>query len=361
MQKEVETIPEMTSSQPLTLEVLQNQDVLNSASGVWKDLTLPNHPADDLRWLRVLAKGFGHRPILLRAKRGESVIGQLPLAKVQGPIFGKFLVGLPYLNSGGVKTDDESAAAMLIDKAIHLTDEHNCRYLELRHEEPRVNPGFNAELTTKIHMRLPLKENQEAQRAALKASVRNQVKKGEKQGFTIHWGGPELLNDFYQVFSRRMRDLGTPVYGRKFFAAILDEFQDSAEICSVRDGKKPVAVALLIHGSNVTEVPSASSLPEYNRTNANMLMYWNLLARSVERGQTIFDFGRSTIDGPTFKFKKQWGCQQEPATWQYYLREGSVEDMRPDSGKKKILIELWKRLPVWLANIIGPWIVKGIP
>ncbi len=347
----------MSNAEPIQIEQVRGDEL----SELIQKETLTAHHAHDLRWLKILQTGLGHSPILLEARRADRVVGRLPLATVNGPIFGKFLVGLPYLNTGGVAAADSDVESALINEAIKLTDEQHCRQLELRHEQPIEHPGFNGELTSKIHMRLILEENVEAQRAALKASVRNQVKKGEKQGFTVEWGQHELLKDFYKIFSRRMRDLGTPVYSRKFFSTILDEFPEAAEICVVRDGSKPIAVAILIHGTSITEVPSASALPEYNRRNANMYMYWNLITRAVERGQLVFDFGRSTIDGPTFKFKKQWKPEQLPATWQYYLREGNVEDMRPDSGKKKFLIKLWKLLPIWLANLIGPWIVKGIP
>lgn len=319
------------------------------------------HPAGDLRWLRVLERGLGHQVYLLSTRVNGLVTGRLPLALVKGPIFGRFLVSLPYLNSGGVQAEDLRSGKLLIDKAIELADQLNCRYLELRHERPLQHDGFNAELTSKVHLRLPLPVDVETLREKLKSSVRNQVKKGERQQFSVEWGGEELLADFYNVFATRMRDLGTPVFSRRLFAEILSQFHDCAEICCVRDGRKAIAAALLIHGSEVTEVPSASSLVQYNRANANMFMYWNLLTRSVERGQRCFDFGRSTIDGPTYKFKKQWGSEAHPASWQYYLRQGSVEDMRPDSGKKQLLIESWKRLPVWLTKLVGPSIVRGIP
>lgn len=349
------------SKTDVVVQVLNQREIFDADDQLWDAAGVPPHPNSDLRWLRILNRGLGHKPFLLQAVRDEKLVGQLPLALVSGPIFGRFLVALPYLNSGGVISSEQVFTDALMDCAVALADKHNCRYLELRHEEPIQHSSLNAELTTKVHMRMPLPEDVETLRSGLKASVRNQVKKGERPGFAIEWGGVELLNDFYAVFSRKMRDLGTPVFSRKLFESILTELPEMAELCCVRDGSKTIAAALLIHGSEVTEVPSASSLSEYNRTNANMLMYWNLLARSVERGQQVFDFGRSTMGGPTYKFKKQWGAKPHSAIWQYYLRSGSVDDMRPDSGKKRILIRIWKWLPVWLANLIGPLIVKGIP
>ena len=309
----------------------------------------------------MLEKGLGHRPILIQALREDRVIGELPLVLVSGPIFGKFLVGLSYINSGGVRATDAEVQKKLIDQAIKLTEEHGCRYLELRHETPIAHSQFNAELNTKVHKRLELPGSIDELRKALKGKVRNQVKKGESQGFRIAWGGTDLVEDFYRVFSIRMRELGTPVYSKKLFLSICAEFSGSSEICCVYDGDKVIGAAILVHGDQITEVPSAATLISYNKSNVNMLMYWQLLCRSVERRQKAFDFGRATIDSPTYKFKKQWGATSHPAHWQYYLRKGRVDDMRPDSGKKKFIIQIWKHLPLWVTNRLGPYIVRGIP
>ena len=158
-----------------------------------------------------------------------------------------------------------------------------------------------------------------------------------------------------------MRDLGTPIYGRGLFRAILRTFPADAEICLVWDGEKPIACALLLHGVKWTEVPTASSLREYNSTCANMLMYRHLLDRAVGRGQTIFDFGRSTSEGPTFKFKRQWGAEPVAATWQFALRSGEIGAMRPDNPRYERMIRLWRKLPVRLTQYLGPPIVRGIP
>ena len=125
----------------------------------------------------------------------------------------------------------------------------------------------------------------------------------------------------------------------------------------MRAGKTPVATAMLLHGPGVTEVPSASSLRPYNPTCANMLLYWNLLERAIERGQAVFDFGRSTIDGPTYRFKKHWGARAEPAVWQYYRPGGEAaggDDPRPENPHYQRLIRLWRQLPVSVSAGSAP-------
>jgi FemAB-related protein (PEP-CTERM system-associated) len=242
-----------------------------------------------------------------------------------------------------------------------LADELDVRYLELRHEIGIEHPALACRVANKVHMRLALPSSSEEMWEAFTPKVRNQVRKAEKQGLTVHWGGSELLAGFYAVFSRNMRDLGTPVFGRRLFDSILAHFRENAELCTVRLHRRPIAAGLLVHAAGVTEVPSASSLRRWNSTNANMLMYWHLLQRAIERGQNVFDFGRSSVDNPTFRFKKQWGAGPHAAVWQYYVRKGTAGDMRPESGRYRQMIKIWQRLPVGLTRLIGPLVVKGIP
>lgn len=318
---------------------------------------LSYHPA----WPAVLARGLGHAPYWLEAAAGDEVRGLLPLAYVRSLLFGRFLVGLPYLNYGGLIADDDATARLLIDRAVELAGQLGVRRLELRHERAVDHPALTALTGHKVHMRLGLPGSADALWKGVGSSVRNQVRKGEKSGLTVHWGGEERLDAFYAVFSRNMRDLGTPVFGRSLFLSVLRAFPGRAELCVVRLGDLPVAAALLLHGWDVTEVPSASSLRAYNGTCANMLMYWNLLLRAVERGQGTFDFGRSSPGSSTFRFKEQWGAEPHPAGWQYRLHGGGVADTSRDNPRYRRFIRLWKRLPVPLTRWIGPPIVRGIP
>jgi FemAB-related protein (PEP-CTERM system-associated) len=318
-------------------------------------------PSRSPSWLGALADGLHHAAYCIEATEEGRTRGILPLAHVHSLLFGRFLVSLPYLNAAGVMADDNAVAGRLIDRAVALADELQVRYLELRHEQPVEHPALTEQMTDKAHMRLALPARAEELWTALPAKVRNQVRKGQKCGLEVAWGGGELLPEFYEVFSRNMRDLGTPVYGRGLFRSVLRHFPQEAEFCVVRYRGQPVAAALLLHGLGVSEVPSASSLREYSFTCANMLMYWHLLERAVQRGQAVFDFGRSSVGGNTFRFKSQWGAEPSPAVWQYYVRQGSIAAVRPDNPRYGRMIRLWQRLPVALTRLIGPPIVRGIP
>jgi FemAB-related protein (PEP-CTERM system-associated) len=320
-------------------------------------LALSRHP----RWLTVLERGLGHVPYLLEAAAGAEPCGFLSLVYLRSLLFGRFLVSLPYLNYGGAVADDEAVARALLDHAVGLAERLGVRFLELRHEGAVPHPAFAEKPDRKVHMRLALPATAEELWKGLPAKVRNQVRKGQKSGLTVSWGGAELLPEFYGIFSHNMRDLGTPVYGRALFGSALREFPGRAELCVVRAAGSPAAAALLLHGRGVTEVPSASSLRSFKHTCANMLLYWHLLERAVGLGQREFDFGRTYPEGNNFRFKQQWGARPAPASWQYYMRHGTMNDMRPENPRYQRFIRIWRRLPVSVTRLCGPWIVRGIP
>jgi FemAB-related protein (PEP-CTERM system-associated) len=318
---------------------------------------LSQHPA----WLTVLQRGLQHVPFCLEARAGKHTRGLLALAYVRSLLFGRFLVSMPFLNYGGVLAEDAVTARRLVDGAVDLADQLKTRYLELRHVASLDHPALNHLVSTKVHMRLELPTAAEALWSRLSSKVRNQVRKAEKSGLSVVWGRTDLLPEFYSVFSQNMRDLGTPVYGQGLFKSALQMFPRNAELCVVRAGAQPLAAALLLHGWGIAEVPSASSLRQFNHTCANMLMYWHMLQRAVQRRHSLFDFGRCSPESPTYRFKKQWGAMPVQAVWQYYLRQGSTRDMRPDNPKYETLIRIWKKLPVRLTCMLGPSIVRGIP
>ncbi len=313
-------------------------------------------------WCRAISIGLKH-PLYTLVHRNDAAIPDaiLPLMLVKSLLFGKFLVSLPYINTGGVWANENNSASELVSKACELADRLDVRYLELRHEVRLDHPKLTFERHDKVHMRLVLPDSDADLETTFKSKLRNQIKKSLEYKLAVEWGGPNLLGDFYSVFAHNMRDLGTPVFSPKLFDAILDEFDGDAELCIVRCDRFPIAGAIVVHRNGITEVPSASSLREHNSTNANMWMYRQLLSRAIERGSRTFDFGRSSEGSGTYRFKAQWGAQPHAATWQYYVRKGSADDMRPDAGNKQALVQIWKKLPVSLTRIIGPSIVRGIP
>ena len=331
----------------------------------------------DPRWLDVLGEAMGHRPRMLLARDpGGRLLGYLPLAWVNTLFnrlyFGGFLVSLPYLNRGGAVAVHPAVAHRLIDRAVGLSEELGARYLEMRHGERITHASLGGARDDKVRMVMELPAPGVDMMEFHKAKVRAQVRKGDRFNFTVHFGAGELLEDFHEVFSINMRDLGTPVYSRHLFGAVLKHFPDQAELAVVRHEVRPVACALLVHDvgegrvcgpqtPTCTQVPSASCLREANEMNANMWMYHQLLVRAQSRGSREFDFGRSSVESGTWRFKKQWGAQERPTVWQYHLRRGDMNAMRPDNPGNQRKVEMWKKLPLWLTRAAGPVIVKAIP
>ena len=343
----------------MTVDLLKNTDSWPELSAGGEYPRLNGHSR---AWLDAICKGLKHKPFVLNHRNNNGVAdGILPLVLVQSMLFGKFLVSLPYLNTGGPWARNQPVASALVTRACELADELDVRYLELRLEHPIEHPRLTVCRTDKVHMRLALPTSDSELEASFKSKLRSQVKKSHEHGLTIAWGRCELLDDFYQVFAINMRDLGTPVFSKNLFKEILTAFPNEAELCIVKKDSISIAAGLLVHCRGVSEVPSASSLRTYNHTNANMWMYRNLLKRAIERGSHTFDFGRSSVDSGTYKFKSQWGAQPYPANWQYCIRKGSADEMRPDSEGKKKLVKIWQRLPVALTRLIGPDIIRGVP
>lgn len=324
----------------------------------------------DPAWLAILHDALGHQPFALVSREHDQVTGYLPLAFVSTRLFGRFLVSLPYLNLAGPLASDPATASALIERAAELADDLDADYFELRLAASAIDHSrLRTSRDDKVRMLLDLPKDPQALWQSIGAKVRNQIRKAESFGPTIRFSGRELVDDFYRVFSVNMRDLGTPVYPRKLFERIVTTFVGQAEIAVVEIGGQVAAAALLLHEPQPgpgargprTQIPSASALRELNHTNVNMWMYHQLLLRTVERGAAVFDFGRSSLDSGTYRFKKQWGAQPHPTVWQYYVRRGAPDALRPDNPRYRRRIAAWQKLPVWLANTLGPRIVCGIP
>jgi len=247
----------------------------------------------------------------------------------------------------------------LKDRAVSLARERGWRHVELRH----VRRQFE-EWPVKRHkvaMSRAIPAEPDALWSSLDRKVRNQVRKAEKSGCSAEDGGAELLSDFYSVFAHHMRDLGTPVYGRRFFADVLRAFPTDARVFVVRIAGKAVAASITIGWRDRLEVPWASSLRAHAVKSPNTLLYWAMLQWAVRQGYQTFDFGRSTPDEGTFHFKKQWGAEPEALAWEYLGLAGEIPDQSPKNPKFKAAIAVWQHLPVWLANRVGPPIVRSIP
>ena len=311
------------------------------------------------RWRTIFEHVFGHPTHYAAAMRGGRIVGVLPLVRFDSRLFGRFVVSLPFVNYGGVVADDDPVALRLIEHAGAYTRQHGASHLELRHDRRRF-PHLAAK-DHKVAMTLALPAEAGTLWGALDRKVRNQVRKAEKSGLTTDVGGRERVEEFYHVFCRNMRDLGTPVYSRRLFEAVLEAFPDRARIIVVRHEGAPVAAGLTWRWRGRTEVPWASSLREFNVMSANNLLYWTVLQQAIADGSAVLDFGRSTPNEGTFHFKKQWGALPTPLCWEYDLAAGDLPDHSPKNPKFQLAIRAWQKLPLAVTNTLGPRIVRSIP
>jgi FemAB-related protein (PEP-CTERM system-associated) len=311
-------------------------------------------------WAGVIQRVFGHRTRYFAAMDGKRLVGILPLVLFHAPLFGRFAVSMPFVNYGGIVADTDEAREALLAAAVAHVRAAGSTYLVLRHQQ-RCCPALQAR-THKVAMVLGLEATVEEQWRVLDRKVRNQVRKAEKEGLRVESGGAELLDAFYSVLARNMRDLGSPIQSRELFKDILTTFPERARLFCIWLGATPIAASFVIGHGDRLEVPWASAIRTYNPLCPNVLLYWEMLRFAIERRFTEFDFGRSTPQEGTYRFKEQWGARPRQLYWEYWLAEGAaIPDRSPKNPNFSAAISLWQRLPVAVTRVVGPLVVRNIP
>lgn len=306
-----------------------------------------------------IEQAFGHNTDILVALSHGNIVGGLPLTKLSSRLFGTFLISTPYFNYGGPLTEYRNVFEALINHSKQILGPNNASHAEIRTTVSNIKIPF---ADKKASMILALPSTEKELDSQVGSKVRAQVNKANEHNPTVAFGHSDLLDDFYKVFSRNMRDLGTPVYSKRWFATLLSQLKQNATIIVAYVNTKPVGAAFLTGHRDMLEIPWASTIKSANAMNINMWMYRKILGYAIQEDFKYFDFGRSTIDAGTYKFKKQWGAKPVAHYWYYVSEQGNeIAQTNPDNPKFKLLIAIWKRLPVWLANLIGPNVIKNIP
>jgi FemAB-related protein (PEP-CTERM system-associated) len=313
------------------------------------------------RWNDVISKSFGHTCHYLAAVDDQDEWqGVLPIVHLRSKLFGNVLVSVPFVNYGGILSRNEESAHLLLEQAELLRRSLGAARVELRH----VARGVEGLLTKKhkVTMVMELAPNVERQWQAFDAKLRNQIRKAEKNGLTSGSGHLEFLDGFYQVFARNMRDLGTPVYSKDFFRNILQAFPETTRIFAVYYKEALIASGIALWFRETLEVPWASSIRDYKSLCPNNMLYWDMIRFAIGNNLRRLDFGRSTPNEGTYKFKEQWGAVPVPLYWQYLMeRQNVLPDVSPANPKYHAAIRLWQRLPIPLTKFLGPLIVRNIP
>jgi len=314
---------------------------------------------------RIVQDSFGHKTIYLAAfDANNKICGVLPAIEMNSRLFGHFIVSLPFFTYGAALTDNEAVENELYGSLIDYAKQENIQHIELRamHEKKKLQGNAPCK-ENKVSMVRTLPDSSEQLWSDIGTKVRAQIKKAQRYELETKFGKAELINDFYTVFSTNMRDLGTPVYSKRFFSALMkSRLHKQFDICVVYFKSKPVACCFLMTHQDMMEIPWASTLQSSNGMNTNMFMYWEVLKKAIQKGCQFFDFGRSSKDASTYRFKKQWGAKPQQLYWYYWIPDGeSLPELNPNNPKYKLLISVWQRLPVWLSQLIGPPVVKYLP
>ena len=296
-----------------------------AAAGAWRrwvhELRDP-HLAHSQEWAAVIHQAYGHEPLYLATDDGSGRAGVLPAFIVRRPFFGTAITSMPFLDGGGPCSSSTAVEDGLVESLITQARRLGARLIELRCNRRLNLPWEPAE--HKVNLTLPLPSNAEQLSRQLDRSVRNQVRKAERSGLSVDFGGAEQLEAFYTILAIRMRELGSPVHDRAFFRAIVREFGAQARIAIVRKGTMPIGALLALGFRDTLTVPWASCLSEYRTLCSNMLLYWETIRTASVDGFRRFDFGRSSRGSGTYRFKRQWGAVESPLFWYTIPMHGRV-------------------------------------
>ena len=313
-------------------------------------------------WRDVIARAFGHAPLYAFAERDGAIVGVLPLFHMTSLLFGKALVSSPFCVYGGPLAADDEAAAALAGYAADVMRKFSLPSVEFRHLHAEASPlaeGWIEGPERYVTFRKPITADDDANLQAIPRKQRAMVRKGIANGLTSGVGA--AIDPFYRIYAESVRNLGTPVFSRRYFRLLLDAFADRADVLTVLDDGAPIAAVLNFYFRDEVLPYYGGGTARARGRAANDFMYWEVMRRAAARGAGLFDFGRSKLGTGAFSFKKNWGFSPTPLRYRYLLAPGAqIPDNNPLNPKYRLMIAAWQRLPLALANVLGPPIVRGI-
>ncbi len=308
-------------------------------------------------WKPVVEAVYGHPMHYFVAERAGAVVGVLPLGEVRHLLFGHALISVPFCVYGGVLADDDGVRVVLEQHAMELAQRLGVDHLEMRNQQQRRLDWPTKDLY--FTFRRTLDPDPEANLAAIPRKQRAMVRKGIKAGLIGELDAG--VDRFYLAYSESVRNLGTPVFPKAWFAALRREFGNACDVVSVTHQGRLVASVMNFYFRDQV-------LPYYGGGTAaardlagNDFLYWDVMRRAAERGIRVFDYGRSKKDTGSFSFKKHWGFEPEPLHYEYYLvKARDVPDLNPSNPKYRLFIQAWQRLPLGMSRVLGPWLARGL-
>jgi len=347
-------------SSPLRIARLAAQDQALSAR--WDAFVFAHPQATFFHrsgWLRVIEKSFGHRGFFLYAERDGVIEGVLPLAEVKSRLFGHAVTSLPFAVYGGVAALNDEAAAALEAEAEKIARGQGAEHLEYRNLGVTRHADWPRQ-DLYVTFRKAILPDEEANMLAIPRKQRAMVRKGIKNELKAEVDAS--VERFFDLYADNVHRHGTPAMPKKYFQALLDEFGPDAEVLTVTapDGRPLSAVLSFYFRDEV--LPYYAGDDEAARDlAANDFKYWELMRRACARGLKVFDYGRSKQGTGSFSFKKNWGFEPQPLSYEYRLfKREAIPQNNPNNPKYQLLIKAWRRLPIGVANWLGPFIVKNL-
>jgi FemAB-related protein (PEP-CTERM system-associated) len=308
--------------------------------------------AHAVEWSTAIQRAYGHEPLYLTSGDDEQDFGVLPAFVVRRPLFGAVVTSMPFLDGGGPCSTSPLRSRLLLEQLIAEAYRRGAKFIDVRCAEPLPTAAPVAD--HKVNLRLPLPERADTLWHQFDKSVRNQIRKAERSGLSFEFGRQPLLASFYEIFVERMRDLGSPAHDLRWFEAILDSFGPRARIAVVKKGTTTVGGLIALAFKDDLTVPWAACSKDHFALCPNMLLYWETIRTACADGFARFDFGRSTRQSGTYRFKRQWGAQEEPLFWYRIPIASAVAPVTAEGGSGAFITRAWRRLPVTVTRRVGP-------
>lgn len=341
-------------------EVISVRVISDSEQGVWDDFVTGCPGASFFHrygWRRVISSAFGHTAYYLMATRNGQVCGVLPLFHLRSALFGNALISVPFCVYGGVAASDEHSATKLTERAMELAEQLQVDYLELRNLTAK-NPDWPTK-SLYVTFRKEICNDNDANLAAVPRKQRAMIRKSIKNG--LHADIDDKVDVLYDMYSESVRNLGTPVFAKKYLALLKDEFADDCEITIVKNGNQAVAGVMSFYFRNEVLPYYGGGTSAARAVSANDFLYWQVMCQAATRGVQIFDYGRSKVDTGPYRFKKHWGFEPQPLYYEYGLvRADEMPNLSPTNPKYRLFINLWKKMPLPLSRLIGPIVSRNL-
>jgi FemAB-related protein (PEP-CTERM system-associated) len=309
-------------------------------------------------WAKVIHTAFGHKTHYVFTEQDGAITGVLPLAQVRTMLFGNTLISVPFCVYGGPLAADGESAAALEAHAATLLRRTGASAVEFRHREP-VDGDWMERPDLYVTFRKAIEASDDKNMKAIPRKQRAMVRKGIQNGLSSV--SNRETGPLHRIYAESVRNLGTPVFGRRYFDILLAAFPDCSDVVTILDADQPIASVMNFYfGNEVLPYYGGGAFAARSRAGYDF-MYWEVMRRAAARGSRLFDFGRSKLGTGAYSFKHNWGFEPEKLYYRYKLAPGaSIPDHNPLNPKYRLFIQAWKRLPIPLANVLGPPIVRGL-